>query len=176
MAGAPAALLLPSGAAAQPRYTVSAATLQEAVAQRFPRRFSLGAVLQLTVLTPVLRLLPQANRIATDMVVAAAGPALATPASGEFDLDFALRYERSDRSIRASRLRVRSIRVSGLPPPYPELLDGFGQAMAQQALGELVLHRLRPADLALADAMGLEPDTITVTDDGLVIAFAAAVR
>jgi hypothetical protein len=172
------ALLLPvgPGAAAQPRYVVSAAVLQDAVAQRFPMRAGLGGVLHLTVRTPVLRLLPQADRIAADMVVEAAGPALANPASGEFDLDFALRYERSDRTIRASRLRVRSLRVSGLPAPYPELLDGFGQALAQQAFGEIVLHRLRPADLALADAMGLEPDTITVTGEGLVIGFAPALR
>lgn len=173
-----AAVLLPTapGAVAQPRYAVSAAVLQQAVAQRFPMRFGMGGLLQLTVRTPVLRLLPQANRIATDMVVVADGPALAAPSSGEFDLDFALRYERSDQTIRARKLRVRSLRVAGLPAPYPELLDAFGQALAQQSFGEIVLHRLRAADLALADGLGLEPDTITVTDDGLVIGFAPALR
>lgn len=176
-AGAAAALLpVGPGAVAQPRYAVSAAVLQQAVAQRFPMRFGVGGLLQLTVRTPVLQLLPQANRIAADMVVVAAGPALAAPSSGAFDLDFALRYERSDQTIRAQRLRVRSLRVAGLPAPYPELLEAFGQALAQQSFGEIVLHRLRAADLALADAMGLEPDTITVTDEGLVIGFAPALR
>jgi hypothetical protein len=172
------AALLPAGrgALAQPRYAVSTAVLQQAVAQRFPMRFGVGGLLQLTVGTPVLRLLPQANRIATDLVVVAAGPALAAPSSGAFDLDFALRYERSDQTIRAQRLRVRSLRVAGLPPPYPELLDAFGQALAQQSFGEIVLHRLRAADLALAEALGLEPDTITVTEAGLVIGFAPALR
>lgn len=171
MAAAPAALLAPA-AQAQPRYTVSAATLQDAVAQRFPLRFGLAGLLQLTVGTPALRLLPQANRIGAGMVVVAAGPALPRPSSGEFDLDFALRYERSDQTIRARQLRVRSLRVAGLPAPYPELLDAFGQALAGQTFGELVLHRLRPADLALADGLGLEPDAIDVTDDGLAIGFA----
>ena len=174
-AALPAALLLPARVAlAQPRYAVSASVLQEAVAQRFPMRFAVGGLLQLTVRTPGLRLLPQANRVAADMVVVAAGPALPAPSSGAFDLDFGLRYERSDRTIRAHRLRVRSLRVAGLPEPYPQLLDAFGQALAQQTFGEVVLHRLRAVDLALADGMGLEPETITVTDSGLVIGFGPA--
>ncbi len=174
--GAASSVLLLPAAGAQPRYTVSAATLQEAVAQRFPLRFGVAGLLQLTVQAPGLRLLPQANRIGADMVVVAAGPALARPSSGEFDLDFALRYERSDQTIRAWRLGVRSLRVAGLPPPYPELLDAFGQSLAQQSFGELVLHRLRPSELVLADGLGLEPDTIDVTDAGLVIGFAPKPR
>ncbi|MBC7470748.1 MAG: DUF1439 domain-containing protein, partial [Ramlibacter sp.] len=54
------------------------------------------------------------------------------------------------------------------------LLDAFGQALAQQTFGEVVVHRLRAVDLALADGMGLEPETITVTDSGLVIGFGPA--
>ena len=174
VAAATAAMLLPAGrgALAQPRYAVSAAVLQDAVAQRFPMRLGLGGLLQLTVRTPVLRLLPKVNRVATDMIVVVAGPGLEPPATGEFDLDFALRYERSDQTIRARRLRVRSLRISGMPAPYPELLYGFSQALAQQAFGEIVVHRLSAADLALAEGLGLEPDTITVTADGLVIGFA----
>jgi len=34
-----------------------------------------------------------------------------------------------------------------------------------------VLHTLRPQDLALADTMGLQPGSITVTDKGLVVGF-----
>jgi hypothetical protein len=117
-------------------------------------------------------MLPQLDRVAADMVVVAGGPALARSVSGEFAIDFALRYERRDQTVRAHRLRVRSLRVPGLPQPYPELLDGFAQALADEALGEVVLHRLGPQDLALADVMGLEPDTITVTAQGLAIGFA----
>ena len=42
--------------------------------------------------------------------------------------------------------------------------------LAQQALREVVLHRLSPKDLALADVLGLQPGSITVTDAGLLIA------
>jgi hypothetical protein len=38
---------------------------------------------------------------------------------------------------------------------------------------EVVLHTLQPKDLALADVMGLQPGSITVTASGLVIGFVA---
>ena len=50
------------------------------------------------------------------------------------------------------------------------MLDAYARA-AECALFEVVLHRLRPQDLALAHTMGFEPGPITVAPDGLVIGF-----
>jgi hypothetical protein len=113
--------------------------------------------------------------MAASMVLTVAGPALARNAAGQFDLDFGLRYERGDQTLRAHDLRVRSLHIAGMPPPYPVLLEGVSQALADRSLGEVVLHRLRAQDLALAEVMGLEPDTVTVTAAGVVIGFAAKV-
>jgi len=52
-----------------------------------------------------------------------------------------------------------------------ELLNTYAPALAEQSLREVVLHRLQPQDLRMADAMGMQPGTITVTDAGLVIGF-----
>lgn len=160
-------------AAELPSYKVSAEQLQQTVARRFPLRYAVGGLLDLRMQTPQLSFLPESNRLGSQMVVQATGPALPRSYWGAFNLDFALRYERSDQSIRAHRLQVHSLHLSGLRPPYSELLDAYGPALAEQTLGEIVLHRLRPQDLALADAMGLEPGSITVTAQGLVIGFAA---
>lgn len=164
-------LALPQEARAQPKYTVSSEQLQEAVAQKFPMRYPVGGLLDLTLQTPRLRLLPELNRLGTEMVVDAAGPALANSSTGIFDVDFALRYEASDQSIRAHKLRVNSLRLSGLPPGPAALLEAYAPAIAGQTLLEVVVHRLRPQDLMLADGLGLEPGTITVTAKGLVIGF-----
>jgi hypothetical protein len=51
------------------------------------------------------------------------------------------------------------------------VLDAYSAALARQSFGEVVLHHLRPRDLALADAMGLQPGDITVTPEGLRIGF-----
>lgn len=170
--GGSALLALPA-AQAQPSYTVSSEQLQEAVAQRFPRRYALGGLLELTVQAPRLRLLPELNRLGAEMVVDAAGPALERPSTGLFDVDFALRYEASDQSIRAHQLRVNSLRLSGLPLGPAALVEAYGPAIAEQALLEVVVHRLRPQDLMLSDGLGLEPGSITVTAKGLVIGFVA---
>lgn len=155
----------------QPGYTVSAEQLQAAVARRFPRSYPVGGLLDLTVQAPLLRLLPEQNRLGTDMVVKAAGPMLGRSYTGAFDLDFALRYEASDQSIRAWQLRVNSLHFDDLPAGSAELLNAYGPRLAEQSLREVVLHQLKPQDLALPDVMGLQPGSITVTQQGLVIGF-----
>lgn len=177
----PAALLAvcagPSGAraAGQPGYTVTLRQIEEAVAGRFPLRYPVGGLLSLGLLTPRLQLLPALNRLGADLEVEAAGPALDRRYSGSFALDFALRYEATDRTLRAHRLRVQALRFPDLPPGPSALLDTYGPALAAQALDDAVLHTLRKQDLALPDAMGLQPGSITVTPRGLAIAFVPAV-
>ena len=158
---------------AQPSYKVSAKQLQEAVAKRFPRRYPVGGLLDLDVQAPRLGFLPDQGRLRAEMAVLAAGPALRRSYSGAFDVDFALRYEASDLSIRAHQLRVNALQFDGLPPQPSALLAMYGPALAEQALQDAVLHQLRPQDLALPDGMGLEPGSISVTADGLVIGFVA---
>ncbi len=164
-AGAPAT---PAG---QPRFTVSVAQLQRLVGERFPVRYPVSDLFDLDLQAPRLRLMPDVNRIAAEMALRAAGPALRRSYEGSFDVDFALRYEPGDQSIRAHSLRVHSFRLPGLAPEMSMLLEAYGPSLAQRSLLEVVLHRLQPRELALADAMGLQPGEITVTEQGLVIGF-----
>ena len=154
-----------------PKYTVSAAQLQQMVAQRFPMRYPVADLLNLDVQAPRLRLLPAQNRLSAERAVEASGPALHRSRKGKFEVDFALRYEASDRSIRAHQLRFKNLSIEELQPAASELLNSYGPALAEQSLQELVLHQLRPQDLALADVMGMQPGPITVTEQGLVIGF-----
>ncbi len=156
---------------AKPHYTVTREQLQRSVAQRFPLRYPVPGVLNLDLQVPRLRLLPEQNRISAEMVAQAAGPALQRSHEGAFEVSFALRYEASDRSIRAHQLRFRRLQFPTLQPGVVDMLNTYGPALAQQSLLEVVLHQLRPQDLALADVMGLQPGTITVTDAGLDIGF-----
>lgn len=154
---------------AQASLRISREQLQQVLAQRFPRRYAAAGLLELQIRTPELRLLPQQNRLASELVIDASGGALARSYSGFIDLDFALRYEASDLSIRAHRIRVHSVRVPDLPPDAAALLDAYARASAERALLEVLVHQLQPRDLALADTMGLEPGSITVHAQGLSI-------
>ena len=160
-----------TGAHAQPNYKVSAAQLQQALARRFPLRYPVGGLLDIQALSPRLRFLPEQNRLGVQMAVGVKGPALRRAYTGTFDLDFALRYEPSDLSIRAHQLRVNALQFDDLPPQPSALLAAYGPAMAEQALQNAVLHQLKPQDLALSNGLGLEPGSITVTAQGLVIGF-----
>lgn len=156
---------------ANPHYTVSAEQLQRSVAQRFPLLYPVPGVLNLDVLAPQLRLLPEQNRISAEMTVEAAGAALQRSHKGTFEISFALRYEPGDRTIRAHQLRFKRLQFPTLQPGVVDMLNTYGPALAQQSLMEVVLHQLRQQDLALADVMGMQPGSITVTDAGLVIGF-----
>jgi hypothetical protein len=167
------ALLMLAEARAQPGYTVTEAQLQQAVGKRFPRRYAVGGFLDIDAQAPRLSLLPARNRLGVQMPVQAAGPALPRAYKGLFDLDFALRYQASDRTVRADQLRVNALQFDNVPAQTSALLAMVGPQLAEQSLQGVVLHQLKPEDLALPDGMGLQPDTITVTATGLVIAFVA---
>ena len=156
---------------AAPSLRVSVQQLQRVVDERFPLRYSAAGVLDLRIQAPRLGLLPEQNRIASVLALEASGQSLRRNYSGDVDLDFELRYEPSDRTIRAHRIRVQAVRLPGLAPDASALIEAYARASAQKALLEVVLHTLRPQDLALANTMGFEPGTITVTDNGLLIGF-----
>ena len=170
--GGSASLMLPT-AGAQPGYTVTEAQLQQAVGKRFPRHYPVGGFLDIDAQAPRLSLLPSRNRLAAQMQLQVGGPALPRPYKGVFDVDFALRYQASDRTVRADQLRVNALQFENLPDQTSALLTMYGPQLAEQSLQGAVLHRFKPEDLALPDGMGLQPDTISVTSQGLVIAFVA---
>jgi len=155
--------------AAPPGLQVSQAMLAQSVAQRFPVRYPVPGLLNLDVQVPRLRLLPEQNRLAADMAIHAAGPALNRIHNGSFEVDFLLRYEASDRTVRAHRLRFDRLRFPTLAPAVVEMLNTYAPMLAQQVLNEVVLHQLSPQELAMADALNMQPDSITVTDQGLLI-------
>jgi hypothetical protein len=162
--------------AAQPGYRISMAQLQRAMERRFPRRYPVRGVIDLDIDVPQLRLLPAENRVGAQVSIRASGPLLQRARNGTVDLDFALRYEPADRTVRAYEIAVNQVDVEGLRPDAAQLLDAYVRASASESLLEVVVHQLQPKDLALADTMGLEPASITVAQDGLVIGFAAKVQ
>jgi hypothetical protein len=91
------------------------------------------------------------------------------PEAGEMDVVFALRYEAADQTVRAHDLEILDLRWPGLPPQTRETLQLLLPRIAREAVGEVVLHRFSQRDLALADTMGLQPEQMTVVDDGLVV-------
>ena len=154
---------------ALPRITVPQDLLQTEVAKRFPVRYPVAGLVNLDLGAPRLGLLPAQNRLRAEMPVTAAGVALARTQQGSFTVDFALRYEHSDRSLRAHQLKVYRFRFPGLQPEAVDLLNTYAPALAEQSLREVVLYQLPQKEATMADLLGLRPGQITVTEQGLLV-------
>ena len=158
-----------NGALGPRSVTLSLEQMQDKVSARFPRRYPLAGLAELNLQTPRLALRPEQNRINVVMALEVTGPVLRRAHTGSLDVDFALRYEPTDQTLRPTDLQVRALQIDGLPAQVSQLLAGLGPALAQQALREVVLHQLQPRDLAVAERLGLQPGRITVTPRGLEI-------
>jgi hypothetical protein len=166
-----ARLLAAQDEAPRPRHKISAAQLYEVLAKRFPVRFGLAGLLELQVDASRLLLLPARNLLGAALQAQVSSPSRqAQPQQGELELVFALRYEPADQTLRAWKPEILDVRWPGLPPDSVQGLQALLPGLAAR-LGDVVLHRFTPRELALADTMGVQPQELRVVDDGLLVFF-----
>jgi hypothetical protein len=70
-------------------------------------------------------------------------------------------------------LRFKRLDFPSLRPEASQMLNLYGQTLSEKALLEVVIHTLKPQDLGMAEGMGMQPGSITVTERGLVVDFVA---
>ena len=152
-------------------YTLSQTELQTIAAKSFPRNYPLLGLVKVDVFAPTLQLKPERNRINATMTAQLTGKVLPRSYDGALDLDFALRYEPKDHTLRATQLEVNSFMMTGLPDGIVEMVNAYASRAAAQAMDDVVIHTLRDEDLAKLEKVGRQPATFTVTKDGLRIDF-----
>jgi hypothetical protein len=170
LACCPATCLLAEGDG-RPRYKVSARQLHETLETRFPVRFGIPGLLEVQVSARELLLLPSRNKLGASLGVVTSGPGVQGAQDGTLDLVFAVRYERSDQSIRAYEPEIIGVRLPGVPAESLQALQMILPGIAREAVAELVLHTFTSRELALPDTMGFEPERVTVVDDGVLVVF-----
>ena len=153
---------------ARPRHKISAGELYEALSSRFPVRRGLAGMLALEISATQLLLRPDRNQLGAALLAELRG--MRQLQAGEMDLVFSLRYEPSDQTVRARNPEILDVRWPGAPPEALRALQGMLPRVAQD-LGEFVLHRFTPRELALPQTMGFEPQELTVVEDGLLVFF-----
>lgn len=171
LACSPTAPLSAQDETSRPRHKISAGELHEALSARFPVRFGVPGLVELQVSAPRLLLLSTRNQLGATLLAQVGGRELQQIHAGEVDVVFAVRYAASDQTLRAHHPEILGLRWPGLPPETRQTLQRLLPALAREAVGELVLHKFSSRELALADTMGFEPETIAVLDDGLLIVF-----
>lgn len=147
---------------------VSEAQLLSRIASRFPVKQRQLGLIDVTLDQPRLRLLPEENRVVTEMAytvgVALTGVA---PVKGQLELSYGLRYEPSDNTVRLHQARVERLGVDGLSAAQAAQVKKIGGLMAEDLLKEAVVHRVKPEELQSLSGRGYKPGVLKVVPGGL---------
>jgi hypothetical protein len=163
-----------SGAFLPRSITLSEAELQAQLQRRFPLQRSLLELYDLQLSDPRLRLDAQANRLATELTLSGTERRSGRSLQGRMALDYGLRFEPADASIRLVQPRVQSLDFApepGLSQRRTELAQRLGIALAERLFDDFVLYRV-PADrLQRLASAGLRPGVLRITPAGVEITF-----
>jgi hypothetical protein len=148
---------------------VSQAQLQQAVERRFPIERRYLELLDVTVAAPRVLLRPEANRIATEFEVLVSDRVFHGQHRGTIVLNYGLRFEPSDNSVRLTNVRIDRFDIDGVSALLRQQLDRVGVMLAEQTLNERPIYTLRPKDVEAVQGHGYRPGDIRVTSSGLII-------
>ena len=146
---------------------ISESQLALLMARQFPMERKVLEVIDLTITNPALTLMPQANRIGTELDVAAVDRLFGSAAMGHVKLDYGLRFQPSDHTIRMTEVRVRELTLSSGSSNLRGGAQRIGGLVAENALNDLVVYRMKPAQADEMDRLDLVASPITVTAQGL---------
>jgi len=152
--------------------TLTLEQLQAALERQFPHQRRLLEVIDVNVARPTLRLLPERNRVATDLDLSATERLSGRTVRGSLVLDYALRYEPSDGSVRLSQVRVQDAKLDLGSGPLSPSSARLGALLAERLLDDFALYRADPERLKLLQRAGITTADIAVTSRGVEVRFA----
>ena len=145
--------------------------LQAALGQRFPMEQRVADVLDVRLSAPKLSLLPASGRVATELQLDITERLLQSTHPASLALDFGLRFETADRSVRMHSVRVKQLVFTRLAPSYQTLMNRYAPRLAERALDGQVLYQVSTADWNTLQLLGLQPGEFKVTPQGLSLDF-----
>lgn len=149
--------------------TLSEADLTRAIESRAPFQKRLLEVLDVRVNKPSVRVLPESNRLSTDLDLVTTERVSGKTYSGSISVDYGLRYDEASQSIRLTQVRVNRLQINNLPSPEKTGLGHLGALIAEQLLDDVAIYHFRPADLNNAKGYGYKPSAVTVTSRGVEV-------
>ena len=146
---------------------ISESQLTLLLARQFPMERKVLEVIDLDITNPQITLIPQGNRVGTELDVTALDRLFGSTAMGHVKLDYGLRFQPSDHTIRMTEVRVRELTLSSGSNNLRGAAQRIGGLVAENALENLVLYRMKPSQADEMDRLGLVASPITVTPQGL---------
>lgn len=151
--------------------TLSQADLQTLIERQFPRERRVLEVVDLSLARPVVRLLPERNRIATELELSAVERLSGRTLGGRLALDHGLRYEPSDATVRLAQVKVSELTLDVGGTPLSAQAARFGGALAERVLDDFVIYRLNDERREALKRAGLERADFVVTGRGIELRF-----
>ena len=150
-------------------YTLPLAQLEKLIGAKFPQRRQISGLMEITLLRPRLRLLPEANRMGTMIDLLVSEQLLGRRYEGTMDLDYGIRFDAADGAVRMVDVRVSKVDFPAMPEQLRPIFARAAPRLAEQSLNEMVLHKIEPAQLAMVNGLGYRVGEVRVTREGLKI-------
>jgi len=165
-----------AGLGGPPTLRLSGRELDAAVQRRLPLERRVLEVFDLTLPAARVRLLPELNRIWVGMDLRLRERLLGGAWKGQLSLDAALRWEPQDQTVRLTQVKVLDLRIDGSLPTGRAVVEQVGAALAERGFDELVVYTLPAERAAELTRRGFTPAAVTVTERGVEVTIAPAVR
>ena len=153
--------------AAAPSLHWEEAELQQWLERRFPLDRRLLEVLDVKVSQPRVRLVPQRDRVGTEVQVEALDRLFGRAFRGRLAFESGLRYDPTDQSLRLTQVQVTAFELDSAGAPTRPSLQRLGAALTETLLDDAVIHRLSADQKGRLAALGVRPGDIKVTARGL---------
>jgi len=151
--------------------TLSQADLQALIERQFPRERRVLEVVDLSLARPMVRLLPERNRIATELELSAIERLSGRTLGGRLALDHGLRYEPSDATVRLAQVKVSELTLDVGGTPLSAQVARLSGALAERVLDDFVIYRLNDERREALKRAGLERADFVVTGRGIELRF-----
>jgi hypothetical protein len=149
--------------------TLSESQLALMLARQFPIERRVLEVVDLNVANPQVHLLPDANRLGTEFDVSAQDRLFGSAAQAHVRLDYGLRFEPADHSIRMTDVRVRELTLVSGSSTLHGAAQRLGTLVAEDVLENQPLYKMKPAQADEMDRLDLVASPIRVTPQGLAM-------
>lgn len=147
--------------------TISESEITLLLARQFPMERKVLEVVDLSASNPLVHLLPETNRLGTELDFAARDRLFGTQAQGHLSLDYGLRFEASDHTIRMTGVRVLDLRLASGSSSLHGTAQRLGTLVAEDMLEDRPLYRMKASQADEMDRLNLVASPITVTPQGL---------
>ena len=165
--GSMASLVACTGLMGPPRVAYSEAELNQMLMRRFPLRKRVGEVLELSLANPRLSLRAGAGRLATEFDLSAEERLLGHRWTGQLALEYGLRLQRDDHSLRLDSPWVTRL-VLDNKTGNPQV-ERLGALAIEQMLNDLVVVKMKPEQIDRLAQAGYELGDVTVGPNGVEI-------